>query len=69
MTKRFVFEVTEIDGMVSFRSEGEGFNTFEALGFMLWKIEDIHQQIRGEVKPDIVERRVIVTEATGGQHE
>jgi hypothetical protein len=59
--KRFFFEVTQDDdGFLSFNSQGEGFHTFEALGFIEWKREDIMAQIRGEITPDKVVRTSIV---------
>jgi hypothetical protein len=60
MIKRFWFEATIEDGMLKFKSEGEGFGIFELLGIWDWKREDILAQIRGDVKPDKVERKAIV---------
>lgn len=59
--KRFWFEAKMTDdGMIHFNSEGEGFHTFEVLGFLDWKREDIIGQIRGEVKPDVIKRTSIL---------
>jgi hypothetical protein len=35
--KHFIFEAKTIDGKLSFRSECEGFNALEILGFFDWK--------------------------------
>ena len=59
--KRFAFEMTENDnGLLSFKSENDGFNGLELMAALQWKIDDIRQQLRGEVKPDIVERKRVV---------
>jgi len=63
--KYYKLEITcDDDGNnLSIKGEASGFRGFEILGFLDWKREDIIAQIRGAVKPDIVERTV-VTEAT-----
>jgi len=60
MTKHFIFEVTEVDGRLTFKSEGNGFFIYEALGFLEWKKADLLGQIAGTIKPDVVSRTCII---------
>jgi hypothetical protein len=44
--------------------ENEGFTAFELLGLLNWKQKDLENQIFGEVKPDVVSRKVITEQDT-----
>ena len=58
--KKYKLEVTlKEDGKLHFASENDGFNSFEVLAFLVWKSDDIKNQMCGSVKPDVVERKVI----------
>jgi len=52
------FEVTE-DGEIRANGENDGFTAFEILGLLHWKIRDIEKQIFGDIKPDVVTRKVV----------
>lgn len=57
--KRYTLEIeVDNDNRVSMSSNCEGFNPFELLGFLHWKIDDINKQIHGNAKPDLVVRTV-----------
>lgn len=48
------------DGTSHLTRTNKGFNAFELLGLMELTQADVIEQIRGEVKPDTIERKVIV---------
>jgi len=52
------FEYTD-NGMLNFESTNDGFTGIELLGLLDWKIDDILQQVKGNIKPDVVKRTVI----------
>lgn len=58
--RKYALEITENeDKVLSFKSENDGFNAFELLGFLTIKKEDILKQVRGEIKPDTITRNVV----------
>ena len=60
MEKKYRLAVTlDENGDLDISSSNDGFNTFELLGFLQFKIEDVINQLNGKVKPDIIERMVI----------
>ena len=69
MEKYFIFEVKETEGELHFRSEGCGFNIFEALGFIEWKKRDLIEQQLGIVKPDVVSRTRVVEGAKNTEQQ
>ncbi len=38
----------------------QGMDAFMVIGLLHWKLEDIYKQLRGEIKPDVINRTVIV---------
>lgn len=52
------FEFTEDGGLMA-NGENDGFTAFELLGLLTWKVNDIEKQIFGDIKPDVVTRKVI----------
>lgn len=59
-TKTYLIEVIEIDGGIMKMSRtNDGFSPFELIGLAEHIKEDVFRQLRGEIKPDIIERRVI----------
>lgn len=52
------FEVTE-DGKLISNGENDGFTAFELLGLLTWKVNDIQKQIFGDIKPEVVTRKVV----------
>ncbi len=61
--KRFNLEITLEDDELSVSSENDGFKPLELLGFFAWKQKDIINQIEGKVKPNIVKRTLIKSDA------
>lgn len=47
------------DGGLKVDSENDGFTAFEIIGLMAWKQKDLENQIFGEIRPDVVTRKVI----------
>lgn len=65
----FIYEREENeDGSANCRmhSENDGFNPLEILGMLEWKRDDVIRQMRGELKPTVVERNLIKDEQDGG---
>ncbi len=59
--KKFKLEFTlNKNGKFEVYGENDGFTPFELLGLLNWKQKDVEQQIFGDVKPDVVTRKVIV---------
>lgn len=60
MEKKYRLAITlGENGKLDVSSSNDGFNAFELLGFLDFKANDIREQIKGNVKPDIIERTVI----------
>lgn len=51
---------------ITYKSENVGFSAIEILGMLDWKREDVLRQMRGEVKPDIITRTLVIDEQDGG---
>ena len=50
----------DTEGDESFiETENDGFNALELLGLLEWKQRDILTQLSGDVKPEIVKRKVV----------
>ena len=47
------------DGTSKMTRVSKGFNALELLGVLLLAIDEIEAQIRGKIKPNIIERNVI----------
>lgn len=55
--KYYTFVIKQTDeGKLTFRGTCKGFNSFEIIGFLERKKQDIMQQITGEIKPDFVRK-------------
>lgn len=48
------------DGKLKMKRVNDGFNSIELLGILQMATIEILNQIQGKIKPDIIERRVIV---------
>jgi len=64
VTKRYTIEwieYTDEDGKPKTKLQRtcQGFNAYELLGLVTLAKSEIVQQIKGDVKPDIIERKVI----------
>jgi arginine decarboxylase-like protein len=60
MKKEYILTVTRNDdGNIHMESTNDGFTGFEVLGFLSLKQEDIMSQLRGQVRPDKITRKVI----------
>ena len=51
--------ITYDDGTTTLNRVNVGFNPFELLGMLEISKDDIIQQIKGQIKPDIIKRKVI----------
>ncbi len=59
--KTYNIEIVEYsDGKMSMKRTCYGFNPFELLGLLEFIQDEINEQIKGKIKPDIIERKVIV---------
>ena len=47
------------DGLLSINKKNDGFNPIELLGLLSWAYADILEQMKGNVKPDIVKREYV----------
>ena len=54
-----VKHITYNDGTTELCRTNDGFNPFELLGVLEISKDDIINQIKGVVKPDVIERKVI----------
>lgn len=57
--REYNFKVTEIDNKLSIQSINDGFSALELLGIFELKIDDIKDQMSGNIKPDIIKRTVV----------
>ena len=59
---KYTIELTRDEtGRMNVTSTLDGdFTSLELLGLLYWKLKDIQMQIYGDVRPDYVERSVIV---------
>ena len=59
--KTFVLTVIyDDDEVLKFNSKNDGFGALELAGIMAWKTNDIYDQLRGSIKPDLVKRELVV---------
>jgi hypothetical protein len=67
MNKEFTMKVTCNGEGLNISTEACGFSGLELLGLLAWKQQDLIDQMRGTIKPDIVTRtRIAEPEATHG---
>lgn len=52
-------KVDESKKEFTMESENDGFSSFELLGLIEYKRDDIARQIRGEIEPDTVSRKCV----------
>ena len=57
--KWIVEHITYSDGTTAISRKNDGFNSFELMGVLELSKDDIINQIKGIVKPEIVKRKVI----------
>ena len=54
-----VEHITYIDGTTELSRTNDGFNPLELMGLLELSKDDIINQIKGAVKPDVIKRKVI----------
>lgn len=59
VTKKWAVELTDNGDFVTLNRTNEGFTAYELLGILTQAKEDILKQMAGEIKPDIINRKVI----------
>jgi len=60
-TKKWTIEhIIFEDGTSGLSRTNDGFNSFELIGLLEISKDDIIKQIKGEIKPDVVNRTLIV---------
>lgn len=58
--KKWHIEITTFDdGSTEMMRTNDGFNPIELLGLLSFAHQDIVNQIKGEIKPDVIKRNVI----------
>lgn len=50
---------TDSDGVQTMKRVNDGFNPMELLGIIDFVKDDIMAQVRGKIKPDVVERTIV----------
>jgi hypothetical protein len=60
--KWIVEHITYLDGTTELTRTNDGFGALELIGLIEISKDDIINQIRGKVKPDIVNRKFVETE-------
>lgn len=58
--KYTITETTDKNGKTTLNRTNDGFNVIELMGIVSLTQQELFQQIKGEIKPDIIERHVIV---------
>ena len=58
--KKYTLEVIEDNKFFKFKSTNDGFSSVTILGILEAKKTDILKQMAGTIKPDIIERTLIV---------
>ena len=59
VTKKWVVELADNGDFVTLNRTNEGFTAYELLGILTQAKENILKQMAGEIKPDIINRKVI----------
>ena len=59
ITKKWVIELISNGDFVTLNRTNEGFTAYELLGILTQAKEDILKQIAGEIKPNIINRKII----------
>jgi hypothetical protein len=54
--KKYTIEIIDVDGKLSVKRINDGFNCYEILGFVTQAQHEIVEMIKGNMKPDKVER-------------
>ena len=60
--KRYKLEITVDGKRLSVKSENDGFEPFAVIGMLDWKKRDIENQMLGNIKPEVVSRKLIDSE-------
>jgi len=64
--KYFLIRISENkDGKLKISSRNYGFTPLELIGLLHYKMDDIRAQMKGQIKPDIIERKLV----KGGLHD
>jgi hypothetical protein len=58
LRKWIVEHIIYNDGTTELKRTNDGFNSFELMGLLELSKDDIINQIKGNVKPDIIKRKV-----------
>ncbi len=60
MSKYFLIRISETEnGTLKISSRNDGFTPLELIGLLSYKKDDIMAQMKGEIKPDIIERELV----------
>jgi hypothetical protein len=66
MNKYFLIRISENEnGTLKISSRNDGFTPLELIGLLSYKMDDIMAQMKGEIKPDVIERELV----KGGLHD
>jgi hypothetical protein len=58
--KYFLIRISETkDGKLKISSRNYGFTPLELIGLLHYKMDDIRAQMKGQIKPDIIERKLV----------
>lgn len=60
--KKYTIEMTDDGGFVTISAENDGFTALELIGLFEHRKEDIIRQMRGEIRPDVITRKVVKEE-------
>lgn len=59
MRRKYILVFSEKNGITNISSKSDGFNAFEILGILDFKKDDIYKQLKEEIKPDIIKRKIV----------
>ena len=62
ITKEFSITFTVENNKLAIEGKNMGFAPYELVGLLEWKKQDILDQIKGKIVPDVVKRTAIVDE-------
>ena len=65
--KKYTIELISKDDKTIIRRTCDGFNAYELLGLVTLAQQEIINQIKGSIRPDIIERRVVRPRKSKGE--
>lgn len=61
MKKQYIIKViVDDDNKLNIYRKNDGFNPYEILGFLYHASSEILDQMKGNIKPDIIKRKVVI---------